>query len=68
MGVPKFAGWIFIENPHREVDDDWGYPYFRKPPYMASWRLKAVETSGLIFLLGGYISFDAKPYSFMSWR
>ena len=29
MGVPRF----FMENP--EMDDDWGYPYFRKPPYLA---------------------------------
>ena len=28
------AGWLFfIENPIK-MDDDWGYPHFRKPPYL----------------------------------
>ena len=31
-GDPQFAGWFMRENPI-EMDDDWGYPYFRKPPY-----------------------------------
>ena len=22
-----------MENPHLEMDDDWGYPYYRKPPF-----------------------------------
>ena len=29
-------GWmVFVrENPYLEMDDDWGYPHVRKPPYM----------------------------------
>ena len=34
MGNPKLAGWFTIwKIPSFEMDDDWGYPYFRKPPY-----------------------------------
>ena len=35
MGVPQ-AGWMVDFHgkiPAFEMDDDWGYPYFRKPPY-----------------------------------
>ena len=33
MGVPP-AGWVFDKGKSQsEMDDDWGYPYFRKPPY-----------------------------------
>ena len=37
-GFPKSWGyphsWMvyFMDNPTK-MDDDWGYPYFRKPPY-----------------------------------
>ena len=24
---------IYKEQSHLEMDDDWGYPYSRKPPY-----------------------------------
>ena len=30
MGVPQNS-WVRKENPMK-ADDDWGYPYFRKPP------------------------------------
>ena len=37
-GVPwgtQIAGWFIVENPTKHgffyMDDDWGYPYFRKP-------------------------------------
>ena len=26
-------GWCMKGKSHLEMDDDWGYPYFRKPPY-----------------------------------
>ena len=31
LGVPP-NGWFMRENPIK-LDDDWGYPHFRKPPY-----------------------------------
>ena len=32
MGYPN--GWIvfFLGNTQSKMDDDWGYPYLRKPP------------------------------------
>ena len=32
MGVSP-NGWFVVENPIK-VDDDWGYPHFRNPPYV----------------------------------
>ena len=32
MGVPP-NGWFIRDNPIK-MDDDWGYPYFRKPPVL----------------------------------
>ena len=31
-GGSPIAGWFIIKHPI-EMDDDWGYPHFRKPPY-----------------------------------
>ena len=36
-----------MENPWKEMEDDCGYPYFRKPPYM----FKTQETAPQSFLL-----------------
>ena len=34
MGVPE-NGWMVYKGKSRlDMDDDWGYPYFRRPPYM----------------------------------
>ena len=37
MGL--MAKWlVYSEKSHLEMDDDWGYPYFKKPPYLGiSW-------------------------------
>ena len=32
MGEPN-NGWFMMENPI-QMDDDLGYPHFRKPPYV----------------------------------
>ena len=29
---PKMVG-LFHGESHLEMDDDWGHPHFRKPPY-----------------------------------
>ena len=40
MGVSQ-TGW-FIRQNLIKMDDDWGYPYFRKPPYWENDELKSV--------------------------
>ena len=35
---PKNAGWFIIEIPIK-TDDDWGYHYFRKPPYIILYQM-----------------------------
>ena len=32
-GGTPIAGWFIMETPIK-MDDDWGYPNFRKPPYL----------------------------------
>ena len=31
-GIPKWL--VYKGQSHLEMDDDWGYPHFRKPPYI----------------------------------
>ena len=31
LGTPKWM--VYKRKSHLEMDDDWGYLYFRKPPY-----------------------------------
>ena len=35
MGDPQ-NGWFIREHPIK-MDDNWGYPYFRKPPQRIVW-------------------------------
>ena len=44
MGVSQ-TGW-FIRQNLIKMDDDWGYPYFRKPPYWENDELKSVVSWG----------------------
>ena len=32
-GYPSSLDGLFHGQSHLEMDDDWGYPYFRKPPH-----------------------------------
>ena len=36
-GIPKMDG-LFHGKSHLEMDDDWGCPYFRKPPLPGDFR------------------------------
>ena len=45
MGVPQ-NGWFIRENPIK-MDDDWGYPYFRKPRYI-NWSFDVSSVPGFI--------------------
>ena len=33
MGVPQRLDGFFQRKSQSKMDDDWGYPNFRKPPY-----------------------------------
>ena len=33
MGDPQELDGLFHGKSHREMDDDWGYPYFKQTPY-----------------------------------
>ena len=37
--------WFIRKNPNLEMDDDWGYPYFRKPPIQGSRCLGSILRS-----------------------
>ena len=53
MGVPQ-SGWFMREHPIK-MDDDWGYPHFRKPPYrypIRNWA-KLLESISFRNLLKG---------------
>jgi hypothetical protein len=41
------AGWFKMEHPLQNMDDNWGYTHFRKPPY---------ETMGLTWLKKGSVT------------
>ena len=32
-GSTPIAGWFIMDHPTK-MDDDWGYPHFKKPPYI----------------------------------
>ena len=40
MGVTPIAGWLMSNGKYGksylEMEDNWGYPYFRKPLYLIS--------------------------------
>ena len=41
-GIPNWL--VFVrENPYLEMDDDWGYPHFRKPPSWDGWLAIMVD-------------------------
>jgi hypothetical protein len=54
MGYP-IAGWFTMEHPI-EMDDDWGYPYFGKPPYSDTGFIRY-----LMYILGGFLSHGSTP-------
>ena len=44
MGIPQ--KWVvFKGKSHLEMDDDWGYPHFRKPPYIK--KMVTHQTKGV---------------------
>ena len=46
---------LFHGKPHLEMDDDWGYPYFRKPPnHHKSTRNKCVSSPISVEFIDGF--------------
>ena len=54
-GGTPIAGLVIMENPIK-MDDDWGYPYFRKPSYIFKYG-KQMETDWI----------STKPRKILGW-
>ena len=48
MGVPPQShSWMFYKGKsHLEMNDDWGYPYFRKSPQIPPWMSQQKSPTG----------------------
>ena len=64
MGVSIIAGWFVRENPI-QMDDDWGYPHFRKPPYIPLLHIIAIICYYILFLW--YVFFFITITVLFSW-
>ena len=45
MGLPQYLDGLFHGTSEIKMDDDWGYPYSRKPPHARSYSSKANQSS-----------------------
>ena len=68
MGVPNtpIAGWFIVENPIYKMDDDWGYPHFRKPPDVSQTWIKMVNLTGIPWLESDWNTMESDSFSDMS--
>ena len=49
-GGTPIAGGLSMENPIVRMDDDWGYPYFRKP--LSHFELQLQQKESIEQLVG----------------
>ena len=56
MGTPPNGWLISWKLPWFEMDDDWGYPYSRKPPYTVSKILEQLQNDRTSYDIGMFVA------------
>ena len=60
LGVPQNR-WFIMENP--KMDDNWGYPYFRKSPYVSVMQQTTLQKTNSSMWTDHHFSVDPVDHS-----